>query len=41
MSNSKPHPISPYGPDSLPFKLISGAVKHVYPEAITAPGEWS
>lgn len=31
------HPVSPYGPEVSPWRLLSAAVRHHYPNAITAP----
>ncbi|RXG73102.1 putative carboxypeptidase PM20D1 [Armadillidium vulgare] len=38
LEGTEPQPVSPYGPDSIPYNLIAGAIREAYPEAITIPG---
>ncbi|XP_063218982.1 N-fatty-acyl-amino acid synthase/hydrolase PM20D1.1-like isoform X2 [Bacillus rossius redtenbacheri] len=31
------HPISPFGPDSVPYQVVAASIRHVYPDAIVVP----
>ena len=38
ITSKEPHPVSPYGPDVLPYMLVVDALKTSYPQAISVPG---
>ncbi|XP_066997116.1 N-fatty-acyl-amino acid synthase/hydrolase PM20D1 isoform X2 [Anabrus simplex] len=32
------HPVSPFGPDSIPFQLVASSIKQVFTDAVVVPG---
>lgn len=32
------HPVSPHGPDSVPYQMISTSIRQVFSQAIVVPG---
>uniref|UniRef100_A0A0P4W049 Peptidase M20 dimerisation domain-containing protein n=2 Tax=Scylla olivacea TaxID=85551 RepID=A0A0P4W049_SCYOL len=38
LDGTEAHPVSPYGPEVAPWRLLSASIHHHFPEAVTVPG---
>jgi len=39
-TSKEAHPISPFGPDCIPFQMVAISIKQVFTDAVVVPGKY-